>query len=433
MDARYSLPSIRNLLAILALSSLLLPARAAFGASVNADVSLSRRGAAREILSFSPQVTHFKDVLVGQRYMREVVLTNHGRSTLTLMKVHRSNSIFNLRGLKVPLRVRSEESVRFEILFVPTRSGRLETNFTFLADHASSAVLHADANRVHGGLVSNPQKVEFGSVRVGSGERLPITLANSGSANQTISRLWVSGKEFGRTELNLPMTLAPGESITLGATFEPRWTGAASGEIVVDAGGASLSIPVAGQGSDSGHLGIAPAQLNFGNVPSGATVTLSGLLQAGRLPVTIYSAGITSSEFSLTGLSFPFTIAAGQSKTYQVTFSPGASGSISAALSFQGAPGLNAQETLAGNALPGTQHKVSLSWNPVGTGVVGYNIYRANASGGQYSQLNSLMDSNPSYLDSTVQGGRTYYYVTTAVAANGKQSAFSNQVEVVIP
>jgi fibronectin type 3 domain-containing protein len=88
---------------------------------------------------------------------------------------------------------------------------------------------------------------------------------------------------------------------------------------------------------------------------------------------------------------------------------------------------------LLGNAVPKTQHRVNLSWNPGNSGVVGYNIFRADASGGQYTQINSVPAPNSSYLDSTVQEGHTYYYVTTAVASNGKQSTFSNQVEVVIP
>ncbi len=418
---------------MLALSTVLFTAHAAVGASVNQYGSRSERGVGQERLSFSPQVTHFKDVLVGQRYVREVVLTNRGRSAATILKLHRSNSIFALRGLKVPLRINPEESVRFEIALIPTRRGDLRTDFAFTTNQAGDLVLRADGTRVPRGLISNPNKVSFGNVRVGTGELLPITLANSGSENQTISRLFVSSKEFWMSEVNLPTTLAPGESLTFNATFEPQRKGAAFGEVIVDTGSESLAIPVAGQGLESGHLGIAPAQLNFGNVNAGATVTLSGLVQAGKSPVTIYSAGLTSSEFALKGLSFPLTLAAGQSKSYQVTFSPGSSGATTAVLSFQGAPGIHAEETLSGNATPGVQHRVSLSWNPGGSGVVGYNIYRANASGGQYSQINSIPDSNTSYLDSTVQSGSMYYYVTTAIAANGKQSAFSNQVEVTIP
>ena len=433
MDARSFLRSTKYLLGISALSTLFFHLPVALAAPVNLQTSRHELRTHLEMISFSPQTVHFKDVVAGQSYTRQVLLTNHGRSAVAILSVRRSNSIFRVRGLKVPVKVGPGESVGFEIGFIPPRAGYLGTDFTFTAGHAGRVVLHADGNRAHGGLVSNPQKLNFGAVHVGSGERIPITLANLGSVTRTVSRIWALGNGFGRTDLHLPMMLEPGESATLYATFAPRAIGAASGEIVVDAGGVNLAIPLGGKGSDSVYLGIAPAQLDFINVTAGGSATLSGKLQAGRSPVTIYSAGITSSEFALTGLSFPLTIAAGQSKSYQVTFSPGLSGNASAVLSFRGAPGVGAEEGLLGNAIPATQHKVNLSWNAGSSGVVGYNIYRANASGGQYSQINSIPDSNTSYLDSTVQGGRTYYYVTTAIAANGKQSAYSNQVEVVIP
>jgi fibronectin type 3 domain-containing protein len=38
-----------------------------------------------------------------------------------------------------------------------------------------------------------------------------------------------------------------------------------------------------------------------------------------------------------------------------------------------------------------------------------------------------------SFSDSTVQSGKTYYYVTTAVDLNGAESSFSNQVQAVVP
>jgi fibronectin type 3 domain-containing protein len=37
------------------------------------------------------------------------------------------------------------------------------------------------------------------------------------------------------------------------------------------------------------------------------------------------------------------------------------------------------------------------------------------------------------YSDSTVQSGKTYYYVTTAVDSSGAESSYSSQVQAVIP
>ena len=79
-------------------------------------------------------------------------------------------------------------------------------------------------------------------------------------------------------------------------------------------------------------------------------------------------------------------------------------------------------------------HTVQLSWDAsTSQNVIGYNVFRGANPGGPYTQLNSSVDPNTSYVDSTVQGGQTYYYVTTAVNSDNTQSEYSNQTEAVIP
>ena len=79
-------------------------------------------------------------------------------------------------------------------------------------------------------------------------------------------------------------------------------------------------------------------------------------------------------------------------------------------------------------------HTVQLSWDASTThNVIGYNVFRGANQGGPYTQINSTLDPTTSYADSTVQGGQTYYYVTTAVNSDNTQSEYSNQTEAVIP
>ena len=79
-------------------------------------------------------------------------------------------------------------------------------------------------------------------------------------------------------------------------------------------------------------------------------------------------------------------------------------------------------------------HTVNLSWDAsTSQNIVGYNVYRGPSASGPYTKINSTLDPNTSYTDPTVQGGQTYYYVTTAVDSLGVESAYSNQSEAVIP
>ncbi len=91
------------------------------------------------------------------------------------------------------------------------------------------------------------------------------------------------------------------------------------------------------------------------------------------------------------------------------------------------------QIKLNGTGVAASSHTVALSWEPGDHNYVGFNIYRATSNGGSYTRINSSLDSSPSYSDSTVQDGMTYYYAATEVDAQGQESAYSNIAEVTIP
>ena len=56
-----------------------------------------------------------------------------------------------------------------------------------------------------------------------------------------------------------------------------------------------------------------------------------------------------------------------------------------------------------------TAHTVGLSWDAsTSPNIVGYNIYRGPSANGPYTKINSSLDPNTSYSDTTVQSGDTY-------------------------
>lgn len=66
--------------------------------------------------------------------------------------------------------------------------------------------------------------------------------------------------------------------------------------------------------------------------------------------------------------------------------------------------------------------------------VIGYNVYRGNRPH-EYDPkpINSAPVEVPSYVDVTVERGKTYFYVTRTVTQSGVVSRTSNEVEAVIP
>jgi len=282
---------------------------------------------------------------------------------------------------------------------------------------------------------ANPTSLAFGSVQVGNRANLSETLTNSGGSTLTISQANLTGAVFSVSGLTLPLTLTANQSVTFTATFAAANAGAVSGglSVVSNASNSPLNIALSGTGTAAGQVAVSPTSLIFGNVAVGSNSALSGKLTASGASVAIASASVNSSEFVLSGISLPATLAAGQSTPFTVTFTPGASGAASASLSFtSNAANSPAVQTMTGTGTAAVEHTVDLTWN-ASTNAVGYNIYRSSVSGGPYSMINTALDSTTAYTDSTVVSGQTYYYVATAVNSESQESVYSDQATAVIP
>ena len=183
-----------------------------------------------------------------------------------------------------------------------------------------------------------------------------------------------------------------------------------------------------------GQLSVAPSVMNFGTVALGNSANLTGTLSAGSSEVTVSSAAWNGQGYSVSGITFPVTVAAGNSVQYTVTFAPQAAGDSPGSISFvNDGSSSPLVQTLDGSGGQAGLHTVGLSWNASTSTVVGYNVYRGTQSGGPYQLLTSAPEPNTSYTDGTVLTGTTYYYVTTAVDANHAESIHSNEAQAVIP
>ena len=285
-------------------------------------------------------------------------------------------------------------------------------------------------------LVANPTSENFGIVPVGGNKTLTETVTNSGSKSVTISQITASGSGFTVSGITLPLVLSGGQSYTFSIVFRPASGPSSSGSVAIvsDAVNSTLTVALAGSGSAAGLVTASPSSLSFGNVLVGSSKSLSMSLAASSAPVTITGASSTSSEFTITGISFPVTIAAGQSKAFNAVFTAQASGTTSATLQFtSNAANSPIAENVSGTGTSGSTHNVTLSWKSGSSGTSGYNVYRSTASGGPYSKVNPVLDPSSTYVDSSVSGGKTYYYVTTAVSSSGTESKFSNQATAAVP
>jgi len=184
----------------------------------------------------------------------------------------------------------------------------------------------------------------------------------------------------------------------------------------------------------AGQLAVTPATMSFGNVAVGSNSVQPGKLTAGSSDVKVSSAAWNGQGYSLSGITFPATVPAGQSIGFSVTFAPQASGTAPGSIVFDSdATNSPSTETLTGSGTQASQHSVALSWDASTSQVIGYNVYRRTGSSGSYTKLNPSLNTTTNYTDTSVQSGQTYDYVTTAVDVSSVESAYSNQATAAIP
>lgn len=421
--------SSRSLLALLAFIALLATANL-LNASTKSDSGT---------ISPSPSSLNFGSVTVGQSVSLPITLTNTGTASVTITRRYRMGAGFYGSGLAIPTTLAAGQTVSFMMTFTPRSTGSSSGSLTIMSNASNPTLvvpLSGMGTSAAGSLVAKPPSLAFGSVQVGNSATLSETLTNSGSSSVTISQATTSGTGFRQQGLTVPLTLTAGQSVTFSEIFTPTTTGSASGSVSVvsNANPSTLSIPLSGNGTAAGSLAVSPLTLAFGNVTVGTSKSLPGTLTATGGNVVVSSGTSTSSEFVLSGLSFPLTVSLGQSVPFTVAFTPQSSGATAATLTFaSNASNPTVVESLTGSGTAAPPHSVSLNWSASTSVVMGYNLYRGQIKGGPYSKLNSALDPITSYSDSSVSSGQTYYYVTTAVDSSGDESSYSNEVKAVIP
>jgi hypothetical protein len=393
-------------------------------------------------LTPNPTSLDFGTVQRGKNLTISEILTNTGTASLYLAQAIVAGTEFSVSGINLPLTLAVNQSTSFSVTFAPKSTGDSSGNIAITNNGSSSTVNIALAGsgtstgpKPQGTLTVTPASLNFGSVRAGTKLTLNESLINTGSAQLTVSQATVTGSGFSITGLTFPLVLNPGQSFTFQATFAPRSVGNDNGAIslISNASDPRWTVPVAG-GAPNSQLTIVPPSINLGTVAVGSKAQQTGQLIASGAGVTVSSVNVDGSEFTITGITFPVTIPAGQSASFTATFTPPAPGQASGRGFFASdASNSPTVQSLAGTGVSARQYHVNLAWNASSSQVVGYNVYRGTQHGGPYPIRLAFLDPHTTYRDSSVVSGQTYYYVVTAVNAKHKESGDSNEVEVVIP
>jgi hypothetical protein len=283
----------------------------------------------------------FGSVPIGGNAQQTLTLTSTGTAPLQINTLNASGSGFSAKAPSLPLTLQPNQSLALPVTFGPKASG------------AASGQLHIGSNAAGASSVmvsllgdgtTNPPappgsgdtpaltlsstSVNFGSVAVGSQASESVVLTSSGTAAVVIQSLDLSDNDFATGTMKTPLTLAPGQQVTLPITYTPSGAGTATGQITLtdNASGSPNAINLTGKGTASASLS-APPSVDFGDVTvsSSETKTIT-LTSNGTAPLTIKSITVGGGTFSGAPLTLPQLLQPNQQMSLKVKFSPTAEG-----------------------------------------------------------------------------------------------------------
>ena len=185
----------------------------------------------------------------------------------------------------------------------------------------------------------SPSSVSFGSVTMGQSATKTVTLTNSGTEVLSVSGISVAGTGFTASGPHLPISLAAGQSTSISTVFKPTAGKADTGTITITSNAASSPSLVALSGTGTtgttaaAALTVTPTTIAFGSVAVGSEQTQTVHVEnTGNETATISKLTISGTGVSLSGMTAPTTLAAGQTANLTVAYKPVAAGTLTASL-----------------------------------------------------------------------------------------------------
>ena len=248
-----------------------------------------------------------------------------------------------------------------------------------------------------------PASLSFGSVNVGSTGDLTVTVRNSGGGTLTGSASTAAPFSVVGTA---SYALAANQTATITVRFSPTASGAASGALALT-GAAGASLSLSGTGATvAPALTVTPTSLSFGAVNVGSTADRSVTVRNSG-GGTLAGSASTAAPFSVVGTA-SYALAANQTATITVRFSPTASGAASGALALTGGAGASVALSGTGTA-PSTGEAVA--WMTAGGVAVSGNTLTKNAAigwGNAGATSTKALMSGDGYVEHTIQETNTY-------------------------
>jgi hypothetical protein len=362
------------------------------GSSAQVTLTGTSTAAPSPQLALSASSLSFGSVTVNTATTQALTLMSTGTSPVTVNSAAITGAGFTVVGSNLPVTLNPTQSVTLQVQFLPTTTGTASGQITINSDSSTGS----SAQVTLGGtstaapspqLMVSAGSLSFGSVTVNTSTTQSLTLASTGTSPVTISSATITGAGFTIVGESFPVRLNPTQTVTLRVQFLPTVIGIASGQITINSdssAGSTAQVTVSGTSAaaPSPQLTVSIATLSFGSLTVNTATTQSlTLTSTGTAPVTVNSAAITGTGFTIVSGSLPVTLNPTQTVTLQVQFLPTATGSASGQITINSdsSTGSTAQVTLSGTSTAAPSPQLTVSAASLSFGSVTVNTAAAQS------------------------------------------------------
>src|SRR6266403_75664 len=211
----------------------------------------------------------------------------------------------------------------------------------------------------------SPTAVNFGKVGVGKQTTQTVAVANTGTMPVSITQATMSNPQFSLTGVTLPLAVATGQSGNFTVAVTPSATGTLTGTLTVQGsdGAAPAVVNLSATAvAATPQISLSSTSIPFGTVGIGSTGNMNlTVSNTGSADLTVSAISLTGAQFSVSGITTPRTIVAGQSAVMGLSFQPTAAGAAAATLSITSNDPVNPTMSVA---LAGTGLQTGISLTP---------------------------------------------------------------------
>ncbi|WP_140422777.1 choice-of-anchor D domain-containing protein, partial [Polaribacter haliotis] len=321
-------------------------------------------------LAVNVSTLDFGDVLVGESSVKNILVSNPGLGTLILPKPGKitadPNGLYQVSATTTfPLEIKPGESKQLQITFSPNDLGVKTNRFSVQSeDHRPLfwrlEFVDVTGNGVKRTLSTLAEDYSFGKIRKGTTASKTFSVNAINGADVTISNIEIIGTDASSFQLksNLTATVTPGTVANIEVDFVETSLGAKSASLVItsDAENSPQTVNLTGAIINS-DLIVSETNVVFDDTvitkSEEKVITLSNATGTDAVTISaINSTGTDVSSFTVSDITLPATINAGDETTFKILFNPLDSGNKSATVNIISNDEKSSQNiTLSGKAI----------------------------------------------------------------------------------